>query len=219
MPFWYRLSRGEVAERIQRWIALGLQLAIAGLVAGAAWEGQWLLMFTATLVLALTFGPALIEHHLRVQLPVEFSLATCLFLYAAFALGEVRQFYHHYWWWDVLLHGISALVLGLIGFLLVYIFYMTNRIRIAPIYVAAASFGFAVTLGTLWEIFEFLMDQLFGLNMQKSGLVDSMTDLMIDVGGALAAATLGYFYVRGGSAFMVDRLIRRFVESNPRFFP
>lgn len=212
------LLAGDWTERVQRWLVLLLQLAIAGVFAGALVEGQWLVAFTAAVVLLLTFMPAIIERHLRVQLPVEFTLVNCVFLYAAFGLGEVRQFYHRFWWWDLLLHSVSALVIGLIGFLLVYVFYMTHRIRMGPFYVALVSFGFAVTLGTLWEIFEFAMDWFFGFNMQKSGLVDTMTDLMVDAGGGLVAALIGYRYVKDGDSLVGERLIRRFVLKNPQLF-
>ena len=117
-----------------------------------------------------------------------------------------------------MLHSFSALVIGLIGFLLVYVFYSTRRIRMAPIYVALISFGFAVTTGTLWEIFEFTMDWGFGFNMQKSGLVDTMTDLMVDTLGGMLAAWLGYKYVKKGGAAIVDGIIRRFVANNPQLF-
>ena len=207
------------AERLQLGAAWFLQLAILGVLIGSLIESQWLVAFTAAAVLALTFLPAVIERQLSVQLPVEFTLVNTVFLYAAFGLGEVRQFYARYWWWDLLLHSFSALVMGLIGFLLVYVFYSTHRIRMAPGYVALFSFGFAVTLGTLWEIFEFIMDFSFGFNMQKSGLVDTMTDLMVDAAGGLVAAWLGYHYVKDGDSHIADRLVRRLLAKNPGRFP
>lgn len=200
---------------VQIGLSRALQLAIFAVLLVALWQRQWLVAFTALVVLALTFLPALIEHQLSVHLPVEFTLASSLFLYASFGLGEVRGFYRRFWWWDMLLHSVSALVMGLIGFLLVYIFYSTYRIRMAPLYVGMMSFGFAVTVGTLWEIFEFCMDWAFGFNMQKSGLVDTMTDLMVDTLGALLAALLGYRYTRRGDAALAAPLVRRFVEENP----
>ncbi len=206
------------ADRIQIWLAVILQLALVGILIGALHETRWLLAFTATTVILLTFLPALFEKELGVQLPVEFTLATCLFLSASFGLGEVSQFYEKFWWWDLLLHSFAALVLGLAGFLFVYVFYKTNRIRMAPIYVSFITFGTAITMGTLWEIFEFLMDWGAGLNMQKSGLVDTMTDLIVDAIGGLIAAWIGYQYVRGGDSLIADRIVRRFVEKNPRLF-
>lgn len=199
-------------NRIELTIALVLQIGIFVITVSAVIEGQWLGAFSGSIVLLLTFAPALIERQLRVPLPVEFTLITCLFLYASFALGEVRDFYEKIWWWDLALHGVAALTIGIIGFLAIYVFYMTQRIKVAAGWVATITFALAVSLGTIWEIFEFLMDWYFGLNMQKSGLVDTMTDLMINAAGAAVAAVIGYFYVRDEDSLYGRRIIRTFVD-------
>ncbi len=206
------------AERLQLWLSLALQLAILAVLVGALLEAQWLVAFTAAGILTLSFLPAMIERQLDVHLPVEFTLVTCAFLYAAFGLGEIRGYYERYWWWDLLLHSVSALVMGLAGFLLVYVFYTTRRIRMAPLYVGLVSFGFAMTIGSLWELFEYAMDWTFGLNMQKSGLQDTMSDLLVDMFGGLLAAWAGYHYVKNGDSLIADRLVRRFIHKNPRLF-
>lgn len=199
-------------NRIELTIALVLQAGILIVTVGALVERQWLGAFSGSIVLLLTFAPALIERHLRVPLPVELTLFTSVFLYASFALGEVRDFYEKIWWWDLALHGVAALTIGIIGFLSIYVFYMTHRIQIAAGWIATITFALAVSLGTLWEIFEFLMDWNFGLNMQKSGLVDTMTDLMINAAGAAIAAVIGYFYVRGNDGLYGRRIIRAVID-------
>jgi hypothetical protein len=199
-------------NRIELTIALVLQIGIFVITISAVLERQWLGAFSGSIVLLLTFTPALIERQLRVPLPVELTLVTCLFLYASFALGEVRDFYEKIWWWDLALHGVAALTIGIIGFLAIYVFYMTQRIKVAAGWVATITFALAVSLGTIWEIFEFLMDWYFGLNMQKSGLVDTMTDLMINAVGAAVAAVIGYFYVRDEDSLFGRRIIRTFVD-------
>lgn len=212
------LTPEDWAERLQIRASLVLQALILGVFAGALHESQWLVAFTSLAVLALTFLPALIARQFRVQLPVEFTFVTCLFLYAAFGLGEVEMFYERFWWWDVLLHSVSALVMGLLGFLLIYAFYSTHRVKMAPFYVAITAFCYSVSMGALWEIFEFLMDQGFGFDMQKSAR-DTMTDLIVDALGAFLAAWMGYHYTKNGDSLVADRLVRRFVARNPRLFP
>ena len=212
------LFLNDRSERIQTWLSLLLQLALAAILVAAALEQQYIVVFMASLVLALTFLPALVERQLDVHLPIEFTLANCLILYAAFGLGEISDFYERFWWWDLMLHSFSALVMGLVGFLFVYVFYSTRRIQIPPVYVAVTSFGFAITLGTLWEIFEFSMDWGFDINMQKSGLTDTMTDLMVDAAGGFVAAWIGYHYVKGGDSLLADRLVKHFVAKNPQLF-
>ena len=203
-------------DRIELMIATVLQIGILVVTVGALIERQWLGAFSGSVVLLLTFAPALIERHLRVPLPVELTLITCVFLYASFALGEARNFYEKIWWWDLALHGVAALTIGIIGFLSIYVFYMTQRIQIAAGWIATITFALAVSLGTIWEIFEFLMDWNFGLNMQKSGLIDTMTDLMINAAGAAIAAVIGFFYVRGEDGFYGRRIIRAFVDRKQR---
>lgn len=199
-------------DQVELAVAAVLQLGIVIIVVASVTQGRWLEAFNGTIVLVLTFAPALLEHKLRVPLPVELTLVTCLFLFASFGLGEVSGFYEKIWWWDLALHGLSALTVGLIGFLGIYVFYMTHRIRVAAGWIATITFALAVSVGTVWEIFEFLMDWYFGFNMQKSGLVDTMTDLLINALGAAIAAIIGYFYVYKEDSLLIRRLIRVFAR-------
>ncbi len=195
-------------DRVELAIALVLQIGIIVVTLGALYQEQWLGAFTGVVVLVLTLAPAMIERRLQLALPVEFTLLTCVILYASFALGEMRDFYEKIWWWDLALHGLSALTMGMIGFLCIYVFYMTHRVNVAAGWIATITFALAVAVGTIWEIFEFLMDHYFGLNMQKSGLVDTMTDLMINATGAAIAALLGYFYVQDQDSLFARRVLR-----------
>lgn len=196
-------------DRIELVAAAILQTIIAIISITALIEGFWLVAFSGSAILLLTFAPAMIERRLRVPLPVEFTLLTCIILFASFVLGEVKDFYELIWWWDLALHGLSAMLMGFIGFLTVYVFHMTHRLEVKPLHVAAFTFGFAVTIGTLWEIFEFLMDWYVGTNMQKSGLIDTMTDLIINAFGALVAATTGFLYVKNGDSQLGRKLFEK----------
>lgn len=209
----------EWPDRITAIAASTLQAAILIPVIGAAVNGRWLVTLTGVVVLLITFLPALVERRLRVYLPVEFTFVLCLFLYGSFILGELGNFYERFWWWDQMLHSLSALVTGLIGFLVIYVFYASKRIHASPGFVAVMSFCVAVATGTLWELFEFGMDWFFGMNMQKSGLLDTMTDILVNMVGALIAATAGYGYVKDGDSLLAERLIRSFVDKNPKLFP
>ena len=195
-------------DRVELAVALALQIGIFIVTVSALYQRQWLGAFGGIAILLLSCAPAMIEHRLKLTLPVEFTLVTSIILYASFALGEARDFYEKIWWWDLALHGLSALMMGIIGFLIIYVFYITNRIHVAAGWIATITFALAVTVGALWEIFEFMMDLLFGLNMQKSGLDDTMTDLMIDAAGAALAAILGYFYVKDQDSLFARRVLQ-----------
>ena len=208
-------SSAEFFDTLQFIIAVLLQLTMLILSVALFFREAWLSAFTGTLVLAFTFMPGILARQLNLVLPVEFSLVTNVFLCASFALGEVGDFYARFWWWDLMLHSLSALTIGLIGFLAIYVFIRAKRVFVPPIYVASMSFSVAVTTGSLWEIFEFSMDWFFGFNMQKSGLVDTMTDMIVDTLSAFIVATLGYFYVKNGDSLIIDGVIRDFLKKNP----
>jgi len=125
------------------------------------------------------------------------------------------------------LHTCSGFLLGIVGFLLVHVMNEVEDINLhmRPGFVAFFAFVFAVAIGALWEIFEFAMDTLFGMNMQKpmlddpSGLTDTMWDLIVDTLGALVISILGYRYVRTGkNESFLERWIQDFVKGNPNMF-
>lgn len=183
--------------RLATAITIGLQLALFAALLSALWTSHWFDAFVAGAVLAMTFAPLLIGRRFAFYLPPELEFLVIVFIFASLFLGEVHGYYVRYWWWDVALHTGSGLLLGSFGFLLVFVLNRDPavRLRMNPKFVALFSFMFAVALGALWEIFEFAMDQWFGLNMQKSGLVDTMWDLIVDTLGALVMSSFGWLYL------------------------
>ncbi len=141
-----------------------------------------------------------------------------IFIYASLFLGEVHKYYTKFWWWDLILHSTAGITFGFLGFFIMYILHREKKIATSPILIALFSFSFAVAIGSIWEIFEFSMDNVFALNMQKSGLRDTMWDMMVNSGGALITAVLGYFYVKGGDALLFNRVMARLIKRNPRLF-
>lgn len=202
------------------WITLVLQIIMIGGLALSALQQQWMNVVLTASVLTLTALPALMERRFNVTIPPEFELLAILFVFASLFLGEVRSYYLRFWWWDAVLHTGSGLLLGLTGFLLIYILNQTERIELhmKPGFVALFSFAFAMGAGAIWEICEFGIDSLFGLNMQKSGLQDTMWDLIVDSFGAGVFSITGYLYMKRGWGSPIFRSVERFVEANPAFF-
>lgn len=181
---------------------------------------NWLNLFTSVLAIILIYLPSyLIDNH-YLYLPNSLQLVIIIFIFAALYLGEQHDFYYHFWWWDSMLHSISGVVLGFIGFVLVYILNRNENIDVvlSPIFMAIFAFSFAVACGVFWEIFEFWMDRFFATNMQKSGLVDTMFDLMEDCGGAFITSIIGYFYARDKRPSRFQESLNDILEKNKRFF-
>jgi hypothetical protein len=219
MRFLFQFDSLDRADRIQLYISYGLQLILVGQIVYSLVQGSWLTLFLSTGILILTFLPAMIRRNFRVYLPIEIDLLTIVFIFASLFLGEMRSYYTRFWWWDLVLHTGAGILMGLAGFILVYVLNRERKatIFLSPVFVGLFSFSFAMTIGVIWEIFEFAMDQIFGMNMQKSGLNDTMGDLIVNTIGALIISTAGYFYVKGEDSLLFDRLVRRLLERNFRF--
>lgn len=192
--------------------------ALLLMAVGAVVEARFSVAFVALATLALSLAPVLVARWARIVVPPGFMLAVVLFVGATLFLGEVYDFYERFWWWDILLHGGSAVGFGLIGFVLVFMMFQGDRFAAPPAAIAFFAFCFALAIGAAWEVFEFTMDQLFGLKMQKSGLMDTMGDLIVDMFGAMLGAGAGYWYLTGREHAWLPRIIRDFVERNPRLF-
>ena len=211
----------QQSGRVHKILTMVLQVM---LVVGAifAFFQERYLAGTATIgIIVITFLPVILGRRFQVNIPAEFELLAVIFIYASLFLGEIQGYYVRYWWWDTILHTGSGFLLGIIGFLLVFVLNEKREIQLhmKPGFIALFAFMFAMGLGALWEIFEFAMDQIFGMNMQKSGLVDTMWDLIVDAVGALCICILGYGYLKkAGSQSFLIKWINAFIEKNPRLF-
>ena len=150
--------------------------------------------------------PSFLAKKLKFDFPVRLNLMYLVFLYCAIFLGEVNSFYYKVPHWDSVLHCFSSMMLGTFGFMFVSIINKDEKtiVRLSPVFVAFFAFGFALSIGVLWEVYEYLFDGFLGLNMQKfrleegalllgrDALSDTMEDLIIDALGSLVATIVGY---------------------------
>ena len=138
-------------------------------------RGEYESAFICLLVLILFILPFFIQQNFGIQLPTTLEIIILLFIFAAEILGELEGYFITYPNWDTMLHATT-------GFALIDILNRNSRIKfhLSPIYVALAAFCFSMTVGVLWEFFEFGMDRLFHLDMQKDTVVQSITSVMLD---------------------------------------
>lgn len=213
-------------SRVQLGVLLVLQAAMAIELVLLLIQGSWLNGVWLLAIMVVTGAPALLGHRLPVRIPAQYELLAILFVFCSLFLGEFRSYYERFWWWDIALHTTSGLLLGILGFLLVYVLNESKRISVhmLPGFVAFFAFVFAVAIGTFWEIFEFAVDQIFGTTMQKpmlgdpSGLTDTMWDLIVDTLGAFVISTFAWWHMKRNKRSFVDLWIDKFIERNPKLF-
>lgn len=167
--------------------------------------------------------PYFLKEKIDLKIPSVMLLFYVLFLYAAIYLGEVRNFYYTIPHWDTILHTFSGGMLGAIGFSFITILNGTEKIplNLSPIFVAFFSFCFALTLGTIWEIYEFTADSILQTNMQKfaledgtlligrAALSDTMKDLIVDGIGAFVISAIGYISLKYQKGW-IEKLLFKF---------
>ena len=145
-------------------------------------RGEYESAFICLLVLILFILPFFIQQNFGIQLPTTLEIIILLFIFAAEILGELEGYFITYPNWDTMLHTTTGFLSAATGFALIDILNRNSRIKfhLSPIYVALAAFCFSMTVGVLWEFFEFGMDRLFHLDMQKDTVVESITSVMLD---------------------------------------
>lgn len=165
-----------------------------------------LMLIQCILGLAVMMVPTLIERKWSISIPNYMYVLYFVFLYCAIYLGEVRSFYYLIPYWDTILHAFSGAMLGALGFSLISILNNAERIHVelSPFFVSLFAFCFAVAVGAIWEIYEYAVDSLLSLNMQKymlengtqligrKALADTMKDIIVDTISALVVSTAGY---------------------------
>lgn len=138
--------------------------------------------FTCVLVLFLFMIPLFLERSLAIQLPNTLEIIILLFIFAAEILGELQCYFIQYPNWDTMLHTTSGFLCAAVGFSLIDILNRDSKIKfnLSPVYVAIVAFCFSMTIGVLWEFFEFGADRLLGLDMQKDTVVQTITSVSLD---------------------------------------
>lgn len=215
--FWRSPVINSPAERILWLVIVVMRIALVVAILWAITLGDLVTLGMSVLTLASSFVPTFVERYYNVSLPIEYHLVIVIFLFMSLFLGEVGDAYERFWWWDIVLHASSGIVLGFIGFLMLYALQAQNKIRMSPGLMAFFCFCAAMTVGVLWEFFELFMDLTFGLNMLKGDL-DTLADLVVDALGALIIAIIAFYYYKNQHGSPIKRFVERFVRQNPRLF-
>lgn len=139
-------------------------------------------VFLCLLTLFLFIVPSIIQLQFRIELPKTLEIIILLFIFSAEILGEITSFYILFPMWDTVLHTLNGFLAAAIGFSLVDLLNRSERLefRLSPLFMAVVAFCFSMTIGVLWEFFEFAMDQLMGTDMQKDTVIHAFRSVMLD---------------------------------------
>lgn len=180
-------ARGELRSAIRRQpvvfaVYLVLRLIVLASLVSAILRQEYESAFVCVLVLFLFMLPFFIQKNFGTRLPSTLEIIILLFIFAAEILGELQSYFIQYPYWDTMLHTTNGFLCAAVGFSLIDILNRDAKIKftLSPVYVALAAFCFSMTIGVLWEFFEFGMDRLFHMDMQKDTIVHTISSVMLD---------------------------------------
>lgn len=139
-------------------------------------------VFVCALTLVLFLVPAFFQKNFGIELPSTLEIIIMLFIFAAEILGELGSFYVRVPLWDTMLHTVNGFLCAAIGFSLVDLLNRNNRFKfhLSPLYLSIVAFCFSMTIGVLWEMFEFGADMLLQTDMQKDFVVNTISSVSLD---------------------------------------
>ena len=142
-------------------------------------------VFLCALTMLLLVMPSLVQVTFKVELPTTLEIFILVFIFAAEILGEISEFYLVFPFWDTVLHTINGFLAAAIGFSMVDLLNRSEKIvfNLSPLFTAIVAFCFSMTIGVIWEFFEFGMDQLLGYDMQKDTVIHALRSVTLDPEG------------------------------------
>lgn len=149
-------------------------------------------VFLCLLTLLLLIIPSFLQVQFRMEFPSALEIIMLLFIFAAEILGEIREFYIIYPLWDSMLHSLNGFLAAAIGFSLVDLLNQSEKakFKLSPAFMAVVAFCFSMTIGVMWEFFEFGVDQILGFDMQKDTIINQISSVMLDPSGGNVVYTI-----------------------------
>jgi len=163
-----------------------LRVLVAAVLVVQRTNRNWDNVFVCILTLLLFMIPSLLEKKMNVELPGLLEIIIVCFIFAAEILGEIQAYYVIFPRWDDMLHTINGFLAAAIGFSLIDILNRSDKVHVdlSPKFVALVAFCFSMTVGVLWEFFEFSMDYWTGTDMQKDTWIHVFNSVAINTDGA-----------------------------------
>ena len=166
-------------------IYLVLRILVVATMVAQFFNGNYENVMLCVLTLVLFMLPSFCERRLHIDLPDTLEVIVLLFIFSAEILGEIQEFYILIPGWDTVLHTLNGFLCAAIGFSIVNILNEDKHtsMHLSPFYMAVTAFCFSMTIGVLWEFFEWGMDNFAGLDMQKDTVLTGFNTVMLDPQG------------------------------------
>ena len=159
-----------------------LRLVVIAVMIAQFFNGNYENVFLCVLTLILFVLPSFVERNFHIDVPDTLEVIVLLFIFCAEILGEIQSYYIAYPFWDTMLHTTNGFLAAAIGLSMVDILNRNERFsfKLSPAFMAMVAFCFSMTIGVLWEFFEFAMDYFFAFDMQKDTVIHALHTVSLD---------------------------------------
>ncbi|MHB8127427.1 MAG: hypothetical protein ACYDEX_00310 [Mobilitalea sp.] len=167
-------------------VYLLLRLSVIFVIVDQIRNGDYENIFLCVLTLFLFLVPSFIEKRIHIDIPDTLETIILLFIFSAEILGEIKAYYIVFPYWDTLLHTLNGFLAAALGLSLIDILNKNDKfaISLSPVFVALVAFCFSMTIGVIWELFEFgMMDSFLGFDMQKDTYLTSFQSVLLNPDG------------------------------------
>ena len=143
------------------------------------YEGAFFCVLTIALLYVPKLGAGAAAYRAAVR---RLEITILCFIFAAEILGEVNAFYVNVPNWDTMLHTINGFLAAAVGFSMVLLLNDNEKLTfdLSPFFLALVAFCFSMTIGVLWEFFEFGMDWFFHSDMQRDTVINAIYSASLD---------------------------------------
>ncbi len=180
--FWQSVKHELKENRSAFIVYSALRIMVIGMMILQIFNRNYQNVFLCILTLILLIMPSVVQATFKVEFPTLLEIIILLFIFAAEILGEISAFYIKFPYWDTILHTLNGFLCAAIGFSLVEIMNGNKRLKfeLSPLFMSIVAFCFSMTIGVLWEFFEFGMDTIYHLDMQKDTVVHAIHSVTLD---------------------------------------
>ncbi len=187
-PLIEHIKQDKIAFRIY----VVLQILIIITMVRSFFREEYQSMLVCVLTTVLLLMPAIFERRLKIKLPTTLTVIILFFIYAAEILGEINEYYLRFEEWDTMLHTVNGFLCAAIGIGIIDLLNTSKKtsLNLSPIYVAVAAFCFSMTIGVLWEFFEYGGDLLLKTDMQKDTVIDTISSVELNPEGVNVPVTI-----------------------------
>lgn len=179
-------------QKIKAFVYIALRILVVIVLIAEAFNQNYNNVFLCILTLVLFMIPHFLNKRLNIILPGTLEVIVLLFIFGAEILGEINEYYLVFDQWDEMLHTINGFLCAAIGFSMIDILNRNEKVTfsLSPIFVALVAFCFSMTVGVMWEFFEFGMDVMFKTDMQKDSIQTVISSIIFNPQGKNVAVIL-----------------------------